>query len=450
MGKASFRSIRNSPRAAAIVALLAFATLAVNLAELMVTNLWDLLATVAILSILLLATWRVLMARQLKRWVNATIALLALMLLLNRLLFTDRDLTFDLLSVLLFGAIGAIAAGSALKPNRDLPSVMAIPLRPPKQRSMLLVNPRSGEGKAQAFGIVETARRWGIAVHVLQPGEDVQELAQAAIGDGAEAIGMAGGDGSLGLVAQVAMRHDIPFVCIPAGTRNNFARDLGLDYDDPRSALLAFSGKERRVDVGSIGERVFLNNASFGIYPEIVREPGYRRARLLTAHTVITRVLNGEREPFDLRFSDPDGHAFHSAFMLLVANNPYDTLGLDTVGWRSKLTRGVLQVSMVRALDVEAVERLAGGMLLGHPGARDGWLQWHCQTLSLDAASGRLEVGVDGEHLQFPAPVELRSHPRALRVLVPPGTTVRRRLRLPHLHPEALGRLWAMAMGREG
>jgi diacylglycerol kinase family enzyme len=78
-------------------------------------------------------------------------------------------------------------------------------------------------------------------VVVLAPGQSLAAPAQAAVASGADALGMAGGDGSLAVVAAVAAAHDLPFVCIPAGTRNHFVLDVGVDRHDLPGALDAFS-----------------------------------------------------------------------------------------------------------------------------------------------------------------------------------------------------------------
>ena len=94
---------------------------------------------------------------------------------------------------------------------------------------------------------------------------------------------MAGGDGSQALVATVAMRHDVAHVCVPAGTRNHFALDLGLDRNDVVGALDAFTdGVERRIDLASLNERIFVNNASLGVYARVVQSDEYRDAKLAT------------------------------------------------------------------------------------------------------------------------------------------------------------------------
>ena len=141
---------------------------------------------------------------------------------------------------------------------------------------------------------------------------------------GADVIGMAGGDGSQGLVAAVAARHDVAMVVVPAGTRNHLAMDLGLDRGDVVGALDAFgAARERAVDLGEVNGRVFVNNVSFGLYAEIIRSPEYRDAKLDTTFRALPRLLGPGSRPFDLRFTGPGGERHTAAHVVQVSNNPY-------------------------------------------------------------------------------------------------------------------------------
>ena len=112
---------------------------------------------------------------------------------------------------------------------------------------------------------------------------DLAALVDEAVADGADALGVAGGDGSLAVVAAAALAHGLPFVCVPAGTRNHFALDLGVDRGDLVGSLDAFTdGVERRIDVAEVNGRLFLNNVSLGIYGDAVRQPAYRDAKART------------------------------------------------------------------------------------------------------------------------------------------------------------------------
>jgi diacylglycerol kinase family enzyme len=258
----------------------------------------------------------------------------------------------------------------------------------------LIVNPRAGENGPRAKEIVAEAARRGIGVHVLREGDDAVEVARAA---DAGVLGIAGGDGSLAPVASVAIERDLPFVCIPLGTRNHFARDLGLDRDDPAAALAAFGGGERRVDVGRVDGRLFLNNVSFGLYARLVhRRRGHRRrGEALASLRALWLVA---REPRPLRVT-VDGEPV-AARVLLVASNDYE-LSLFNLGERPSLTDGLLHLYTAR-----------------------GWLprEWKERSaprFTLDSDGERLAGALDGEPVAFEPPIQFEIAPRALRVLVP-------------------------------
>jgi diacylglycerol kinase family enzyme len=215
---------------------------------------------------------------------------------------------------------------------------------------------------------------------------------------GADALGIAGGDGSLALVAQIAIERELPFVCVPFGTRNHFARDLGLDRADPVAALAAFGGEERRIDVGRAAERLFLNNVSFGAYASLVhrREAHRRRRDALAALRALLRMPAHPR-PLGLLV---DGKPL-SARVILVANNAYE-LRLFDLGARPNLTEGRLHLYF------------AGGLL---PTA---WDERAAQAFELDGPLV-LQAAIDGEPEELQTPLVCRLEPQALRVLVPPG-----------------------------
>ena len=162
----------------------------------------------------------------------------------------------------------------------------------PPRRPVLFINPRSGDGKAVRAGLAERARDTGIEAVMLAPGQDLAALAREAVAGGADVLGMAGGDGSLAVVAAVAAAHGIPFVCVPAGTRNHFALDVGVDRHDLAGALDAFTGGvERRIDAAEVNGRMFLNNVSLGIYGDAVRSPAYRDAKVRTLLETAAEVM---------------------------------------------------------------------------------------------------------------------------------------------------------------
>jgi diacylglycerol kinase family enzyme len=263
---------------------------------------------------------------------------------------------------------------------------------------VLFVNPRSGSGEPSAERLAAAAREAGVEVRVLDGDDDVAALAREA---DAGALGMAGGDGSLAAVAAVALERDLPFVPVPFGTRNHFARDLGLARDDPIAALAAYGGPERRVDVGRVGERLFLNNVSLGLYARLVhRRERHRRRRETLARIRALGILVRHPRPLE---ATVDGEP-RRARVLLVANNAY-RLDLLSVGERSRLDEGLLYLYASSGL------------------VRDGrWEARAARRFVVDARRHRLRAAVDGEPALLETPVEFRVEPAALRVLVPPGT----------------------------
>ena len=217
------------------------------------------------------------------------------------------------LMVLVVLALGACSAGLtryALRRDRRSIRTLQVPGTPvgPARHGVLIMNPKSGGGKATRFELADEARRRGIEPVVLEPGSDLVQLAEDAIDRGADVIGMAGGDGSQALVASVAMRHDVALVCIPAGTRNHFALDLGLDRDDVVGALDAFGDAvERRIDLAEVSGHVFVNNVSLGIYAKIVQSPEYRDAKRETTAKFLPELLGPDAQPYGMQFTDPAG-----------------------------------------------------------------------------------------------------------------------------------------------
>ena len=263
-----------------------------------------------------------------------------------------------------------------------------VPYWPPVS-GLLIVNPRSGRGGPDPEELVGEARRLGIQTHLLGQGDDAAEVARRS---DADAVGIAGGDGSLAAVAEVALERDAPFVCVPFGTRNHFARDIGLDRDDPIAALRAFDGTERRIDVGRASGRLFLNNVSLGVYARLVhRREEHRRRREAFARLRAWAILLTHREPLGITI---DGDHVESR-IVLVANNAYQ-LDLPSIGERERLDEGALH------LYVPGDERVA-------------------ERFVVDASVGRLQAAVDGEPDELETPIDFEVEARALRVLVPDG-----------------------------
>jgi diacylglycerol kinase family enzyme len=283
----------------------------------------------------------------------------------------------------------------------------------------LLINPKSGGGKAERFNLSAEARKRGVEPVLLEPGDDLVELAQSAVRDGADVIGMAGGDGSQALVATIAMQHDLPHVCIPSGTRNHFALDLGLDRDDVVGALDAFTdGVERRIDLARVNERVFVNNASLGVYAQVVQSDAYRDAKLETWGQKLPELLGPDAPAIDLVFNGPDASEYADAPLVLVSNNPYQLTRLAGAGTRPRLDTGRLGIVAARVRSASDVAELVTLETVGQPSRFRGLLEWSQPEFEIRSSSS-VAVGLDGEALILEPPLHFASLPGALRVRLP-------------------------------
>jgi diacylglycerol kinase family enzyme len=292
----------------------------------------------------------------------------------------------------------------------------------PPSRSFLVMNPRSGGGKVKKFSIDTKATALGANVKLIEgPGEvDVAALARQAVDDGADLLGVAGGDGTQALVAGIAAQHDLPFLVISAGTRNHFAMDLGLDRERPDQGLEALTdGVELCLDLGDINGRTFVNNASFGAYAEIVQSPAYRDDKTGTTLQMLPELLSGRRGP-QLRVLIDGMLTIENPQAVLISNNPYEMGDLAGMGRRIRIDGGVLGVLAIRVANAGQAAKLVQGRRAG------ALYQGEAHEVVIEADTPTIPVGIDGEAVEMSTPVRCVIRPAALRVRVP-----RNRLEIP-------------------
>jgi diacylglycerol kinase family enzyme len=363
------------------------------------------------LALTLAAVWWALTHRGVIRWLAIALAALAPLVVL--VLYMGRGLLWVVLVA--FGLLVlAVAAGRAALRRDAIPERMPEYEVPPPRRPFLIMNPRSGGGKVTRFGLKEKAEALGATVALLEgPGTvDVGELARQAVAEGADLLGVAGGDGTQALVAGIAAEHDVPLLVISAGTRNHFALDLGLDREDPSRCLDALrDGVELHVDLGVIGGRPFVNNASFGAYAAIVQSPAYRDDKRGTTLDQLPGLLAGQSGP--RLQARTENVTVEGPQAVLVSNNQYGMGDIAGLGRRARLDRGTLGMF---AVTVQSAAQAAG--LLGGRRSR-GLTSLVGREVVVDADSSQIPVGVDGEALVLDTPVRCIVRPAALRVRVP-------------------------------
>ena len=414
------RDVSPAERTAAALALVCLAAAIVLLLAGTVRNWAAVAVTLVGLLVAVIAGWYAVSRRGLERWLALTFLAGAAVALILGILAADLRLA-RVIATIVFGALSVGCARVALRHGRRgrSPASRAVPAASRPAHPVLLINPKSGDGKAERFRLEQECQARGIEPVMLQPGADLLRLAQDAIDRGADIIGMAGGDGSQALVASVAARRQIPYVVVPSGTRNHFALDLGLDRDDVVGALEAFSdGLEQRVDLAEVNGRPFLNNASLGLYAKIVQAPQYREAKLKTAADMIPAMLGPDAEPFDLRFTGPDGTGYLTAHLILVSNNMYQLDHIGGRGTRERLNGGTLGIVSARIDGPVQARRFAALEAVGQVRRFEGWLEWEAEQFRV-GSSGPVEIAVDGEATTMVPPLVFSSRPAALRVVIP-------------------------------
>lgn len=345
------------------------------------------------------AAWHALLRRGRLRWALAVLGALLLVGFVVALV-TGGILVEAIVAAALF-VVAAVAAREAFR--------IRVPLEaaPRPAHPVVVWNPKSGGGKALAANLDAEARARGIEPIELRPGDDLVDLVRGAVADGADALAAAGGDGTQALVATIAAELDLPFACIPAGTRNHFALDLGVDRNDVVGALDAFvDGGERRVDLAEVNGRVFVNNVSLGLYAEAVQRSGYRDAKIRTVLDAIPEYSSADTGARVLEFTGPGGVHGRRATVIMVSNNSYRLGTVIGSGTRPSIDDGELGIAVAEVTSNETR-------------GRSRFRQWTATSFDV-GSDGPVPAGVDGEALMLEPPLRFTIRPQALRVRLAP------------------------------
>jgi diacylglycerol kinase family enzyme len=437
-------------RVSAIAALVLLAVVFLALVVFLVTNLGSFVLGLAGVAVAVAGGWWLLTERMPRRAVG--IVEIAVGLGVIAVAFAgavDGPHAIGLRAVLVAVLLGAALACARAAMAHEIGEVeVHVRAGGAPRRPLLLCNLRSGGNRVERFGLIELASQLGVETKVLEPDHDLEQLAREAVTRGCDCLGMAGGDGSQAVVAAIAVEHGLPFVCIPAGTRNHLALDLGLDRDDPRPAMYAFrDAVERRVDFATVNGRMFLNNVSLGVYAQIVQEESYRDAKLRTTTTVLPEILGRQAEPFDLQFTTPRGEAIDGAILVQVSNNPYVVGATPDNAQRRRLDSGRLGVFAVTTRTGAAAAQLLTASVVGLRRHSRYWHEFNTSTFELRSGSGVVLAGIDGEAVTIATPLTFELHPLGLTLLVPADNAKSAARRMGR--DVRISELVALAVGRE-
>jgi diacylglycerol kinase family enzyme len=384
------------------------------------------LFVLAFLAIALPLAWYGALREGVRRWVGLILAGVLLVAVLAMMVIEGPLL--GELAVILALALAVTAARAAFTMRAELPAA------PRPEHAVVFWNPKSGGGKAEKANLDKEARLRGIEPVKLELGDDLVALVHEAVARGADALAAAGGDGTQAIVATAAAEHGLPYACIPAGTRNHFALDLGVDRDDVVGALDALvDGRERRIDLAEVNGKVFVNNVSLGIYAQAVQREGYREAKLRTIAKTVPETLGPDGKPLDLHWEGPDRREHTSGAVILVSNNPYRMRAVGA-GTRPRMDTGELGIAVFEP---------------GQGNGRAPWLQWAVPEFEVRSDTS-VPAGLDGEAVVLEAPVRFMIRPGVLTVRIAPhhpGASPS--ANLPDSPADAVRRLAALAAGRE-
>jgi len=290
----------------------------------------------------------------------------------------------------------------------------------------LIINAGSGtgDGRPDAAALLGLFRQHGLqaSLHELSPGGDMDALLDRALGQSPGALVAAGGDGTVNAVAARALEHGLALGVLPLGTLNHFARDLGIPEELDAAVRVIAAGRSRCVDVGTVNDKVFLNNASIGMYATIVVDRERQQRRLGRGKWIAlcraTLAALRDPDPFEVVIGLEGRELRRHTPFLFVGNNDYIVQGPEA-GQRARLDDGTLSLYVLHPRTAFGLLWLALRTLLrGMSGARD-LDAFSVGGLTVEARAPRLDVARDGEVEATSTPVRFAVRPGALRVFAP-------------------------------
>jgi YegS/Rv2252/BmrU family lipid kinase len=253
-------------------------------------------------------------------------------------------------------------------------------------------------------------------------GVDIAAEVERAVGRGVQAVVAGGGDGTVNAVASCLAGTDTPMGVLPLGTLNHFAKDLAIPADLDQALAVVARGRPARVDVAEVNGRVFVNNSSLGLYPEIVRDrelqcSQFGRGKWTAMLSASLHALQ-RNHPMWLRIEVDGETLVRRTGFVFIGNNEYCMSGLH-IGERPTIRDGRLSLYVTRRTDRMALARLALRALLGRLEQAEDFETMDAASVVVRTARRHVRVATDGEVRLMDAPLHYRIRPGALQVLLP-------------------------------
>jgi diacylglycerol kinase family enzyme len=260
------------------------------------------------------------------------------------------------------------------------------------------------------------------AVMLARGGDEIVRCARAALDGGADLIVGGGGDGTINAVASVLVDTGVPFGVLPLGTLNHFAKDIGMPMALEEAVRVIAAGRQAQVDVGEVNGRIFLNNSSLGLYPDMVHDREKQQRRLgrgkwLSALWASLAALR--RYPFlSVRLAVQGERLARRTPFVFIGNNEYTMQGL-AIGERARLDAGTLSLYVAQRPGRLGLLRFAARALVGKLGQERDFDVLLAPDMEIETRRSHIMVATDGEVNLMQTPLRYRVRPRALTVIVP-------------------------------
>ena len=259
-------------------------------------------------------------------------------------------------------------------------------------------------------------------VKVVQSGSDIEPTVQAAVKHGAKVVVAGGGDGTVSAVAAVLVGTGVTLGVLPMGTLNHFAKDLAIPLDQAEAIAVIAGNRQVDVDAGEVNGRLFINNSSLGIYPDIVREREKRQHRLGHGkwRALLAASLGAARRyPVVKVHVEVEGKTLvRSTPFVFIGNNEYTMEGFE-IGARAALDKGTLSLYLTQRMGRFGLLQLAVMALFKRLQQARDFDMLTAREFVVRTGHRQLRVATDGEVNLMQTPLHYRVRPGALRVIVP-------------------------------
>ena len=292
------------------------------------------------------------------------------------------------------------------------------------EKISLIANRKSGQNSRDAAAIDRAMSAFGDGAERFDwhPETPIEDTVAHALKREPEMVVVAGGDGTIMAVAGALLGKGVPMGVLPLGTFNFFARGLGLSEDPEEAAQQMLSAEPHDIRVGMVNGQAFLNNASLGIYPAILRERETVYSRWgrfrLAAHWSVVKTFLRFRKPMKVTLTIDGKRETRRTALVFVARSAYQ-LNLFGIDGEDAIDADRFAVLVSRAETRRALFMMAGRLALGHPMQGRDYDLYSAKVATIEIQQRRTLLAFDGEKRRESGPFRFRMSDETLTILLP-------------------------------